>query len=93
MLNAYKILNRVLLDDISVYGKLLMVYLLLKRDSNGDCETTAKEVCYDLKITSEQFETGLNDLINRRYIEYSVYCDNEETNYHTFKIFEVSYDW
>lgn len=93
MLNARKILNRVLSDNISVYGKLLMVYLLLKHDIDSECKLTDKEVCYDLKITDEQFRTGLNDLINRGYIEYSVYCDNEETNYYTFKIFEVSYDW
>lgn len=93
MLDAWKILNRVLLDDISIYGKLLMMYLLLRRDINGECETTAKEVCHELKITAKEFETGLNDLINRGYIEYSVYCDSEEPNYYTFKIYEVSYDW
>lgn len=93
MLDVGKILNRVLLDDISVYGKLLMVYLLLKRDTNGESGAVGKEICDELKITAKEFETGLNDLINRGYIEYSVYCDNEETNYYTFKIFEVSYDW
>lgn len=82
-------LNRVLLDDISVYGKLLMVYLLLKRDIDSRCELTDKEVCDDLKLTAEQFRTGLNDLINRNYIEYSLYCDNEESNYYTFKICAV----
>lgn len=89
MLNLGKILNRVLLDNISVYGKLLMVYLLLKRDIDSRCELTDKEVCHELKITAEQFQTGLNDLINRMYIEYSLYCDNEESNYYTFKIYAV----
>lgn len=89
MLNVGKMLKRVLLDDISVYGKLLMVYLLLRCDINGECGTTAKEVCHELKITTKEFETGLNDLINRRYIEYSLYCDNEESNYYTFKICAV----
>lgn len=90
MLNARKILNRVLSDDISVYGKLLMVYLLLMRDTNGESGAVGKEICYELKITVKEFETGLNDLINRGYIEYSVYCDNEEPNYYTFKICAVA---
>ena len=86
-------LNRVLLDNISVYGKLLMVYLLLKRDINGEYETTVEEVCYELKITVKEFETGLNDLITRGYIEYSLYYNHEESNWYNFKLYEVSYDW